>query len=113
MARTPTDRSIVFAGTAQAVPVTASATTSRVVVDNDAVRVVVFSFDTGEQLTDHTATMPVVVQLTTGAMRFRVAGEEHELSPGDVVYLAPNEVHALEATEPSLLSLVMVRGQHG
>ena len=33
----------------------------------------------------------------------------HELEPGDCVYLAPNEPHALEATEPSHLSLVMLR----
>ena len=102
-------QSTVVTGVAKQMPVTASATTSRTLVDNEAVRVVVFAFDTGEQLTEHTASMPVVVWLLSGAMRFDVAGQSYELAVGDCVYLAPNELHALEATEPSLLSLVMVR----
>ncbi len=109
MARTPDDQSLVVTGLADDLPITTSATTSRSLVDNDRVRVVVFAFDTGEQLTEHTAAMPVVVQLLTGAMRFEVAGEAHHLSPGDCVYLAAKEPHSLEALEPSRMSLVMVR----
>lgn len=109
MARTPVEEPVVFAGTTQALPVTEAATTSRVLVDNDAVRVVGFSFDAGEQLTEHTASVPVVLQLLRGAMRVEVAGIGHELVAGDLVYLPAEAKHALEAHEPSLLSLVMVR----
>jgi quercetin dioxygenase-like cupin family protein len=113
MARTPGSQSLVVSGLAEALPVTAAATTSRSLVDNDHVRVVAFAFDAGEQLTEHTAAMPVVVQLVTGSMRFEVAGEAHHLTPGDCVYLAPGEPHSLEALEPSLMSLVMIRGAVG
>jgi quercetin dioxygenase-like cupin family protein len=109
MARTPVDQSLVVSNIAEALPVTASATTSRSLVDNDRVRVVAFVFDAGEQLTEHTAAMPVVVQLITGAMRFEVAGEAHHLTPGDCVYLPAREPHSLEALEPSLMTLVMIR----
>lgn len=109
MARTPADRSSVVSGLAEALPITASATTSRNLVDNDHVRVVTFAFDAGEQLTEHTAAMPVVVQVITGRLRFEVAGEEHTLAPADCVYLAANEPHSLAALEPSLMSLVMIR----
>lgn len=113
MARTPGDRSLVVSGLAEQLPVTEAATTSRSLVDNEHVRVVAFTFDTGEQLTEHTASMPVVVQLVSGSMRFEVAGESHQLAPGDCVYLAAREPHSLEALEPSLMSLVMVRGGAG
>jgi quercetin dioxygenase-like cupin family protein len=113
VARTPVDESVVVADLASEVPVTPSATTSRVVVANEAVRVVVFSFDTGEQLTEHTSTMPVVVQVLRGALRFEVAGATHDLGAADCVYLAPNELHALEAVEPSLVSLVMIPAGRG
>lgn len=108
MSRRPRDTTQVVTNVAEELPVTASATTSRALIDNDAVRVVMFAFDTGEQLTEHTASVPVVVQLVRGRMRFAVAGREHELRPADCVYLASKEPHALEALEPSLLSLVMV-----
>lgn len=89
-------------------PVTPEATTSRVVVNNPLLRVVVFAFDTGELLTEHTSPRAVVVQLIDGAIRFSVAGVEHAMAPGDVIYLAPGERHALVADAPSHLSLVMV-----
>jgi quercetin dioxygenase-like cupin family protein len=109
MARTPADESLVVNDLAKALPVTASSTTSRTLVDNDRVRVVAFTFDTGEQLTEHTAAMPVVVQLSAGTMRFEVDGASHHLTAGDCVYLAANEPHSLEALEPALMSLVMIR----
>lgn len=110
MDRAPADRSEVVSQVAEQLPITASATTSRALVDNDAVRVVAFTFDTGEQLTEHTAAMPVVVQLLSGDLRFEVAGGTHTLTAGDCVYLAPGEPHALEALTPSFVSLTMMRG---
>jgi quercetin dioxygenase-like cupin family protein len=109
VARTPPDQIIVARDLSADLPVTPQATTSRVVVDTDAVRVVLFAFDTGEELTDHTAAMPVVVTVLDGAIRFRVGDQDHDLAPGDVVYLPAHETHALQAQEPSRLSLVMVR----
>jgi quercetin dioxygenase-like cupin family protein len=92
----------------ESLPVTASSTTSRVVVNNPAVRVVVFAFDEGEMLTEHASTRAVVVQLLDGAIRFTVGADEHAMVPGDLIYLAPGERHALVADVPSHLSLVMV-----
>jgi quercetin dioxygenase-like cupin family protein len=109
MARTSGDESQVVSGLAEALPVTASSTTSRSLVDNEHVRVVAFTFDTGEELTEHTAAMPVVVQVLAGSMRFEVAGQAHRLVAGDCVYLAAREPHSLEALEPALMSLVMIR----
>jgi quercetin dioxygenase-like cupin family protein len=109
MSRAPADRSQVVTGISDDLPIPSQATTSRAVIDNDAARVVLFAFDTGEKLTEHTAAPPVVVQLVRGRLRFEVAGDSHELQPGDVVYLAPGAPHALEALEPSLLSLVLIQ----
>lgn len=109
MARsTDVSTSLAHTGLLAALPVTASSTTSRVVVDNPAVRVVVFAFDEGELLTEHSSPRAVVVQLLDGAIRFTVGEEEHAMEPGDVIYLAPGEKHALVADAPSHLSLVMI-----
>ena len=100
--------SLAVTGLLQQLPVAPEATTSRVVVNNQQLRVVVFAFDTGELLTEHTSPRAVVCQLLDGALRFKVGDAEHRLAPGDVVYLAPGERHALVADAPSHLSLVMV-----
>ena len=92
----------------ESLQVTPSSTTSRVVVNNPALRVVVFAFDEGELLTEHSSSRAVVVQLLDGAIRFSVGDDEHSMLPGDVIYLAPGERHALVADAPSHVSLVMV-----
>lgn len=108
----PVEQSSAHLGLLDALMVQPDATTSRVVVNNDALRVVYFAFDTGELLTEHSSPRAVVVQLLSGAIRFAVDGVEHDMAPGDVIYLAPGARHALVADAPSHLSLVMVDLNH-
>jgi quercetin dioxygenase-like cupin family protein len=89
-------------------PTTKEATTSRVVVDNALVRVVYFSFDAGQELTEHASPRAVVVTVLTGSIDFTVADQTSRLAAGDAVYLAPGDRHALRALEPCHLSLTMV-----
>ena len=109
MARsTPVSESVVTSGLLEAMPVSESSITSRVVVNNPLLRVVVFAFDAGEMLTEHSSPRAVVVQLLEGRIDLTLGDETSTMSPGDVVYMAPGIRHALVALEPSQLSLVMV-----
>lgn len=105
---TPSAESQVYTGLIEQLPILREATTSRVVLDNDLMRFVLFSFDAGQLLTEHASPRAVVVQLLSGRMEFSVAGETSMLSPGDLVYLAPGERHALTAIEACHLALTMV-----
>lgn len=98
----------VFTDLLEQLPIIKEATTSRVVLNNELIRFVLFSFDTGQLLTEHTSPRAVVVQLLSGSMEFTVAGETSVLSAGDVVYLAPGDRHALTAIEACHLSLTMI-----
>jgi len=91
-----------------ALPVVAESTTSRVLVTNDVMRIVQFTFDAGEMLTEHTSPRAVAVQLVSGRMRFTVDGTEHTMEDGDVIYLAPGASHALVAETACRMTLVMV-----
>lgn len=90
------------------VPIPQAGITSRVVLDNPLLRVVHFALDTDEVLTEHSSPRAVVVLLLEGALRFTVEGVDHEMRPGDVVYLAPGSPHALLALAPSRMTLTMV-----
>ncbi len=107
-AATPSTESEVFTDLLQKLPILQEATTSRVVLNNDLVRFVLFSFDAGQLLTEHASPKAVVVQLLSGKMEFSVAGEISVLTAGDIVYLAPGERHALTALDPCHMSLTMV-----
>lgn len=104
----PVSESSVHLGLAQALPVVAESTTSRVLVTNDVMRIVQFTFDAGEMLTEHTSPRAVAVQLVSGRMRFTVDGAEHAMADGDIVYLAPGATHALVAETACRMTLVMV-----
>lgn len=105
---TPVSDSSAHLDLTQSLPVVTESTTSRVLVTNDVLRVVQFTFDAGELLTEHTSPRAVVVQLVSGSMRFSVEGVEHVMSDGDVIYLAPGARHALVADTPCRMTLVMV-----
>jgi quercetin dioxygenase-like cupin family protein len=84
-------------------------TLSRVVAKEGPVRVIVFAFDSGQELTEHTASVPVVLQAITGVLTVEVGGERHRLMAGSWLYLEAGEAHSVFAEEPSRLLLTMIR----
>ncbi len=93
---------------AEGLPISQDATTSRKVVNTEQLRVILFAMDAGQELTEHASSRAVVVQQLQGRLRLTVAGRTETLEPGDVVYLAPDDRHALEAETPCRFALVMV-----
>jgi quercetin dioxygenase-like cupin family protein len=108
MASTALSESRTITGVFEGLPISAEATTSRVVVNNPLLRVVVFAMDEGQELTDHASSRAVVVQMLDGHADFTYAGHTQSLAPGDVVYLAPDEHHAVLATSPCRFALTLV-----
>lgn len=104
----PVSESSAHLDLTDALPVVSESTTSRVLVTNDVMRIVQFTFDAGEMLTEHTSPRAVAVQLVSGRMRFTVDGTEHVMGDGDIVYLAPGASHALVAETACRMTLVMV-----
>jgi quercetin dioxygenase-like cupin family protein len=85
-------------------------TLSRVVFNADGLRVVLFAFDTGEQLTDHAATVPAVVQVVKGRLEMTLGDQKMEIDPGSWVHMDAHLIHALVALEPSVVILTLQRG---
>lgn len=84
-------------------------TLSRVAYKDDRVRVVVFAFDRGQELTEHTAASPAIVQVLSGRLRLTVANDSAELHPGDWVHLAADVPHSVAAPEPAVMLLTLLR----
>ena len=71
------------------------------------VDVVLFGFDKDQALSEHTAAMPVTIQVLEGKLRVGGEGREVELVPGGVVYLSARLPHTVYAVEPSKMLLSM------
>ena len=108
MPTTPVAQSDFFTGIFDKLPILEAATTSRVVVNNEVLRHVVFSFDAGQVLTEHSSSRAVVVTLLEGEMDFSIGERTERMGAGDVIYLAPGDRHALTAVTPCRMQLVMV-----
>ncbi len=105
-----TEGSIVLFDVAGEVEIPPEGTLSRVLYRDDDIRVVVFAFDEGQELTDHTAAKPAIVQAVTGRIRLDLDGEPFELGPGSWVRMPAHLTHAVLALEPSVMLLTLLGG---
>ncbi|MCL1593448.1 MAG: cupin domain-containing protein [Actinomycetia bacterium] len=84
-------------------------TLSKVIYSDDQIRVVGFAFDAGQELTEHTAGVPVVIQVVSGRFRFTSDGESYEIGPSSWTHLDASVPHSVYATEPSRLLLTLLK----
>jgi quercetin dioxygenase-like cupin family protein len=95
---------------AHLVSVQPEATVSRTVLRAEGTNVVLFAFDAGEELREHTAALPVLLQTLEGAFDITAAGRTVTLRPGDLIHLQTRLPHAVKALEPSKLALFLLTG---
>lgn len=92
------------------VEIPADGTLSRVLHRDGRLRLVVFAFDTGQELTEHTAAVPAVVQVISGRIEMGLAGDTVIVEPGGWLRMDAHLAHSLVALEPTVLALTMLPG---
>ena len=81
---------------------------SKVLYRDDKIRVVGFAFDTGQELTEHTAAVPVVIQVVSGRFEFVAGVQTSEIGPDSWMHLEASVPHSVVALEPSRLLLTLL-----
>jgi quercetin dioxygenase-like cupin family protein len=81
---------------------------SQTMSDRDDVRVVLFSFAQGEELSEHTAARPAVIEIVSGDADLVVAGEAFPGRPGTWVRMLPRTPHSIRAGTPLVLLLTLL-----
>ena len=84
-------------------------TLSRVMFSGDGLRVVLFAFDEGQELTDHTASVPAVIQVVKGRLGLTLGDDTVEIAADSWVHMDAHLTHAVVALEPSVLILTLQR----
>ncbi|MEV6613107.1 cupin domain-containing protein [Streptomyces sp. NPDC051051] len=98
----------VIADLAAELPVPEDGTLSRVLYRDDRLRVVGFAFAAGQELTEHTSALPVVVQVVRGRLDLTLGEERTKAGPGSWIHLPARLPHTVRATEPSVMLLTML-----
>jgi len=82
---------------------------SKVIHRGDDLDVTVFGIDAGGGLTEHAASREAIVQVLSGRLRLTADGEDLDAGPGFWLHMTAGTPHALEATEPTLMLLTLLR----
>ena len=81
---------------------------SRAVLTTPGLRLTLFHFAAGQELSEHTSKARALVQVLSGRCDFTVNGKAHALKPGDLLHMPPGAPHALLATENFSMLLTQV-----
>ncbi len=81
---------------------------SQTLYDGDDLRLVLFAFAVGEELSEHTAARPAVVHVLDGEGDAVVGGEPHPLGPGTWFRMPAGMPHSIRARTPLRMALYML-----
>ncbi|HEY47085.1 MAG TPA: cupin domain-containing protein [Anaerolineae bacterium] len=82
---------------------------SRTVHDDEGVKVVLFGFAEGQELSEHTASQPAMLTFLNGNAQLILGDDPFTAEPGTWVYLPPNHPHSVRAMTPVLMMLVLLK----
>lgn len=85
------------------------ATVSKIISKNKSGSTTLFSFDEGQNLSEHKAPFDASVLVLEGQCDITIAGESHILSEGQFITMPANVPHALEAISAFKMLLIMIR----
>lgn len=88
---------------------TAKGIASRVLARTTGGNLTLFAFDAGEELSEHAAPFDALVMVLDGALVLTIGGQEVRAEPATIVRMPANVPHAVRATEPSRMLLIMLR----
>ena len=85
------------------------AVVSKTLVDKKTETVTIFAFAAGQGLSEHTAPFDAMVSILDGEADITISGKAFHLKAGEMITMPANKPHALRATKPFKMMLVMRR----
>ena len=81
---------------------------SQTLIKNEHLRVILFTFAAGQELSEHTASKPAVLQFLSGKARLTLGEETQPAEAHTYVYMAPNLPHSIYAETDVVMLLTML-----
>jgi quercetin dioxygenase-like cupin family protein len=91
--------------------ITADTIVSRAVYNDEQVRVTLFGFAPGQELTEHTSAYAAVMHFLQGEAEVTLAEEKREVSGGAWIHMAPQMPHGILARTPVTMLLTIFKGK--
>jgi len=81
---------------------------SRTIFKDEHTRVVLFAFAKGEELTEHTASVPAIIHVIQGEARITLGDEIVQALPGTWIHMQAKLAHSICANSPFIMLLTML-----
>ena len=81
---------------------------SKALTTTDQVKVTIFSFDTGQELTEHTAAYPAILHFLSGEADLKLGKDNFQAAAGSWAYMPAMTPHSLVARTPVIMLLIMI-----
>lgn len=81
---------------------------SRTFLQDENIKAILFGFATGQELSEHTASIPALIHLLEGEATLTLGPDSFEVNSGAWAYLPPNLTHSIKAKTPIKMFLIML-----
>ncbi len=98
-----------FGDLAREVPPPDKGILSRTLFSDDRLKAVAFGFAQGEELSEHTASMPAVLHFLQGEARLTLGDDTLEAKPGTWAHMPKGLRHSVRATTPVVMLLLLLK----
>ena len=82
---------------------------SRTLFNDERLKVVLFAFAAGEELSEHTASMPAVLHFLRGEATVTLGDDRHEAQPGAWAHMPAGLRHSIRARTPVVMLLTLLK----
>jgi quercetin dioxygenase-like cupin family protein len=82
---------------------------SRTLFNDDRLKVVLFGFAQGEELSEHTASMPAILHFLQGEARLTLDDDVSEAKSGTWVHMPKGLRHNIQARTPVVMLLLLLK----
>jgi quercetin dioxygenase-like cupin family protein len=82
---------------------------SQTLHNDDRIKVILFGFAPGQELSAHTAPFPAILTFLKGDALLKLGGEEKEATEGTFAYMNPYLEHGIKARSEVVMLLTMIK----
>jgi quercetin dioxygenase-like cupin family protein len=98
-----------FADLAATIEPPADGTLSRAVYQDECLKVVLFGFSAGQELSEHTASTPAIMHFLKGEAAITLGNDAMEVKAGAWVHMTPSLRHSIKARTPVVMLLLLLK----
>lgn len=98
-----------LADLAKAIEPPADGTLSRTLYQDERLKAVLFGFAAGQELSEHTASTPAILQFLKGEASVTLGPDRTEVGPGAWIHMTANLPHSIRTTTPVIMLLLLLK----